>query len=214
MLARQASPFLWVLARTFMRLKKILRTIFLLANFMALQQCGLENHEVKALLNRYRHLKQKEVKCLFWIENKAFYSTEAVFKGKVSLGTSSMRMDLSDAQKSNVIVSIMANDWYLKKDKPFQVNATQGTTDLMLLFGKLIDVKNQHGLGFLLMNGSCKILKFSQDLLLIKFEGQVAEYMKMHQEKEWKRMRGYVLIASPDYEYHELAPSAFFKAKE
>lgn len=156
-----------------------------------------------------KNLKDHQAKVLVQIDGKEFYETDRTFSGSVMVATTSIRANLYDSLRSNVIASVMMNDWYKSKNKTYQVKAGE-STHVNVLIGKITDASQNKGIGYLFMNGQCEILKFSKNILVFKFEGLTSEYMKMSTPDQWQKIKGYIVINKPDYQFLDLDEKSFF----
>lgn len=154
-------------------------------------------------------LKDQQAKVIVEIDGKPFYDEDRIFTGSVMVASTSIRANLYDHLRSNVIASVMMNDWYKASVKKFQVKAGENT-NVNVLIGKIIDSKQNKGIGYLFMNGECEIVKYTKDLLVFKFEGLTSEYMKMSSPEEWQQIKGYIVIRKPNYQFTDIDEKSFF----
>lgn len=157
-----------------------------------------------------KNLKDHQGKVIVEIDGKKFYDENRIFTGSVMVASTSIRANLYDSLRSNVIASVMMNDWYKSKNKVYQVKAGENT-NVNILIGKIIDPNQNKGIGYLFMNGQCKIMDYSKEVLVFKFEGLTAEYMKMSSQNQWQKIAGYIVIKKPKYEFLDIDEKSFFK---
>lgn len=156
-----------------------------------------------------KNLKDHQAKVLVQIDGKEFYEDDRLFSGSVMVASTSIRANLYDAYRSNVIASVMMNDWYKLKIKKYQVKAGE-TTNVNVLIGKITDSTQNKGIGYLFMNGECEIVECSKNRLVFKFEGLTSEYMKMSSPDQWQKIKGFIVIKKPDYQFMGLDEKSFF----
>lgn len=174
-----------------------------------LANCSNSNQTEIDVEKELASLKNQQAKFIVVKKNEFFYPKSTIFTGKVMVGSTSIRANMYDDKGSNIILAIMANDWYRAKKKEFKVTAGE-STNLNIMFGKMIDPKNNKGKGYLFMDGSCEILSFSKDLYLVKFNGLASDYMKMNDPNHREKVHGYLMVKRPDYEFFDLDEHAFF----
>ncbi|MHA8065928.1 hypothetical protein V7S76_04500 [Aquirufa sp. ROCK2-A2] len=174
--------------------------------------CNSEQIDMSKVDAELSSLKDHEAKILVKIDGEKFYSDSSTFSGSVQLRSSSIRANLYDAKRSNVIFSVMANDWFKKSKKVFQVKNGE-TTSVNVLVGKITHAAQNKGLGYLFVNGECEIVSFTQDQLVAKFEGLTSEYMSISDPSKWQKIQGLIIIKKPDYQLMELSETDYFSAK-
>ncbi len=175
----------------------------------AMMNCttSVNDLEINSIL---KNLKDHQGKVIVEIDGKKFYDENRIFTGSVMVASTSIRANLYDSLRSNVIASVMMNDWYKSKNKVYQVKAGENT-NVNILIGKIIDPNQNKGIGYLFMNGQCKIMDYSKEVLVFKFEGLTAEYMKMSSQNQWQKIAGYIVIKKPKYEFLDIDEKSFFK---
>lgn len=191
----------------FSRFTKFLCLAF---SWLLLSNCSNTNQFDIDVENEIAQLHDGEAKFIVFKNKDLFYPKATIFSGKVMAGSSSIRANMYDNKGSNIILAIMANDWYRSKEKIFKVTSGE-STNLNIMFGKMIDPKKNRGKGYLLMDGSCEILSFSKELYLVKFKGLASDYMKMNQRNEWEQVQGYLIVKMPEYEFFDLNEDSFFE---
>ncbi len=154
------------------------------------------------------NLKDKQAKVVVTIDGQKFYDDSRIFSGSVMVAATSLRLNLYDNQRSNVIASIMSNDWYKSKSRTYQVTSADNT-HLNILIGKIVDSTINKGLGHLLMDGQCELVNYSKDVLVMKFSGLSAEYMKMSSQDKWQKIEGYIVVKNPDYQFLDIDEKSF-----
>lgn len=170
--------------------------------------CSIQNEEID-FDQIASSLKDQQAKVIVEIDGKPFYEEDRIFTGSVMVASTSIRANLYDHLRSNVIASVMKNDWYKASVKKFQVKAGENT-NVNVLIGKITDSTQNKGIGYLFMNGECQIVKYTKDLLVFKFEGLTSEYMKMSSPEEWQKIKGYIVIRKPNYQFTDIDEKSFF----
>lgn len=191
----------------FSRFAKLLSLAF---SWVVLSNCSNPNQFDVDVEKEIAQLRDGEAKFIVFKNRDLFYAKSTIFSGKVMAGSSSIRANMYDNKGSNIILAIMANEWYRSKDKKFKVTSGE-STNLNIMFGKMIDPKNNKGKGYLLMDGSCEIISFSKELYLVKFKGLASDYMKMNQRNEWEKVQGYLIVKKPAYEFFDINEDSFFE---
>jgi hypothetical protein len=59
------------------------------------------------------------------------------------------------------------------------------------------------------MDGQCELVKYSKDVLVMKFSGLSAEYMKMSSQDKWQKIEGYIVVKNPDYQFLDIDEKSF-----
>lgn len=179
-----------------------------LLSLLLVSACSSKNDAIdfKSIAEK---LKDGQGKVLVEIDGKPFYQEDRIFTGSVMVASTSIRANLYDNFRSNVIASVMMNDWYKAKTKIFQVKAGENT-HVNVLIGKITDSTQNKGIGYLFMNGKCEIVTYSKDLLVFAFEGLTSEYMKMSTPEKWQNIKGYIVIRKPDYQFIDIDEKSFF----
>jgi hypothetical protein len=197
----------------FIRIIKAFTSIFSFI-FLAFSMfaCNSEQIDMSQVDAELKTLKDHEAKILVKIDGENFYSDSSTFSGSVQLRSSSIRANLYDTKRSNVIFSVMANDWYKKSKKVFQVKNGE-TTSVNVLVGKITHAAQNKGLGYLFVNGECEIVSFTKDHLVVKFKGLTSEYMSISDQTKWQKIQGLIIIKKPDYQFMELSETDYFSAK-
>ncbi|WP_459490468.1 hypothetical protein [Aquirufa sp. ROCK-SH2] len=171
--------------------------------------CQSNEMDLSNVEKELKQMKDHQAKVIVKIDGQKFYSDTTIFTGSVQLRSSSIRANLYDSKRSNVIFSVMENDWFRKKKKVFQVKNGE-TTSVNVLVGKITDALKNKGLGYLFVNGECEIISFNKEQLVAKFEGLTAEYMSMSDQNKWQKIQGLIIIKKPDYQLMELTETEIF----
>lgn len=153
-------------------------------------------------------LKDHQAKVIVTIDGTKFYEDNRIFSGSVMVAATSLRLNLYDNLHSNVIASVMSNDWYKASNRVHQVTAGDNT-HVNILIGKIVDSTQNKGIGYLFMDGQCEIVNYSKELLVMKFSGLTAEYMKMSSQDKWQKINGYIVVKKPDYQFLDIDEKSF-----
>lgn len=154
------------------------------------------------------NLKDHQAKVIATIDGKKFYDDNRIFSGSVMVAATSLRLNLYDDQHSNVIASIMSNDWY-KSDKKIYLVTSADNTHVNILIGKIVDSTKNKGIGYLFMDGQCEVVEYSKEVLVMKFSGLSSEYMKMSSQDKWQKITGYIVVKKPDYQFIDIDEKSF-----
>lgn len=132
------------------------------------------------------------------IAGENFYQlNNNTFSGEILVNENGLRVNLTDEDQSNVIMSLALSS-NLREGNVVQIDQdNQSNNNLML--GKLKDKKLNTGIGYLLTEGQITIEHLKKDKMVILYEGTAAEFIELNNKSKWKKIKGYIVVKSPDY---------------
>lgn len=120
-------------------------------------------------------LKKEEAIINITIDNELFYKQESRFKGGANIDEKGLKISLKDQFNGNVIISMEGDKWYSKK--PYRVNFTNGyptgDTAGSFLIGKISDIINNVGEGYILFNGYYEIEYLDNNAFIMIVNGEL-----------------------------------------
>lgn len=120
-------------------------------------------------------LKNNQAKISLTIDGNDFYGSSSVFQGGGIVDKNGVKISLKDQNMGNVIVSMEGKDWF--KSKPYKVVFKEGypTTSTMgsFLVGKISNLSENRGVGYVLYDGFFEVKYISKNVFLVNVKGNL-----------------------------------------
>ncbi|MDP1812869.1 MAG: hypothetical protein Q8K92_00305 [Leadbetterella sp.] len=178
---------------------------FFIALFCAstLFSCGLdsdtEDNKIQAILDS---LKTDQAVIRLNINNKPFYADTTLFAGNGIIDEKGIKVSLKDQDFGNVIVSIEGENW--NKTKPYKIEFNNGypmgSNMGSFLVGKITDLKQNKGEGYLLSDGFFEVKYLSKDIFVVNVKGKLKQPFG---DSALTPVEGYIIWKTPGYTLNE-----------
>lgn len=146
---------------------------------------------------QYDELKEGQTKFLLTIDGDTFYEEDAIFEGHLEANENYFVMNFVNQHAGNFILNFSGTDkWY--NQKPIE-GKLFGTAASNLMVGKIIDKKENKGVGYLMSEGKITALKVSKDKLVFKVEGKLKKYPDVWDDDPSYTFDGHIVSKSPLY---------------
>lgn len=175
---------------------KFLIALFCVATLLS---CGLdldtENNKIQGVLDS---LKTNQAVIRLNINNKPFYTDTTLFAGNGIIDEKGIKVSLKDQNFGNVIVSIEGENWH--KSKPYKIELNNGypTGSNMgsFLVGKITDLNQNKGEGYLLSEGFFEVKYLSKDIFVVNVKGKLKQPFG---DATLSSVEGYIIWKTPGY---------------
>ena len=138
-----------------------------------------------------------------------FYPDSSRFKGEILVTKNSLRVNVSDQNNSNVILTLNKNDLFDKK--PIKEKITQDNQALnSLLIGKLIEGCTNRGVGYLMTDTKIIIKEINKESLFIEFKGKAAKFENFNDKTKWESVEGFIIFKQPNYKTNNIDTNEAF----
>ncbi len=169
----------------------------------ALFSCGLDsgtdNPNIQEVLDA---LKTNQAIIRLNINNKPFYADTNLFSGNGIIDEKGIKVSLKDKDFGNVVVSIEGENW--NKAKPYKIELNNGyPTGLNMgsfLVGKITDLKQNKGEGYLLSDGFFEVKYLSKDIFVVYVKGKLKQPFG---DAALSSVEGYIIWKTPGYTLNE-----------
>jgi hypothetical protein len=169
-----------------------MRNLAVFSTLMLLVGC-----QPKLVDAQFEELKAGETKFLLTIDNDAFYEEDAVFEGHLEAKENYFVMNFVNQHAGNFILTFSGIEkWYDQKPVEGQL---YGTAASNLMIGKVVDKKENKGVGYLMSEGNITALTVSKEKLVFKVEGKLKKYPNVREEDPSFNFDGYIISKSPTF---------------
>ena len=177
---------------------KFLIALFCVATLLS---CGLssktDQQKIQGILDS---LKANQAIIRLNINNKPFYADTTHFAGNGIIDEKGIKVSLKDQNFGNVIVSIEGENW--NKTKPYKIELNNGypTGSNMgsFLVGKITDLKQNKGEGYLLSDGFFEVKYLSKDIFVVNVKGKLKQPFG---DATLTPVEGYIVWKTPGYNF-------------
>lgn len=179
---------------------KFLIALFCVATLLSCRlDSDTENKKIQGVLDS---LKTNQAVIRLNINNKPFYTNTSFFSGNGVIDEKGIKINLKDQDFGNVIVSIEGENW--NKAKPYKIELNNGyPTGLNMgsfLVGKITDLKQNKGEGYLLSDGFFEVKYLSKDIFVVYVKGKLKQPFG---DAALSSVEGYIIWKTPGYTLNE-----------
>lgn len=164
--------------------------------------CNNSNTEQKTnILSTLKSLQKNQAKASFKIDGVDFYHEQSLFEGGGYAEDSGIKISLKNKMNGNIIVSIEGDGW--NKKKPYKVifkdGFPVGSSSGSFLLGRISDISQNKGEGYVLYNGFFEIQYFSENYMYVVVEGEAKSPFG---DAPNKKISGNITWAYPDVKHN------------
>jgi hypothetical protein len=153
-------------------------------------------------INRqYELTKDKQTRFLLSVDGKDFYETDAIFEGHLEAKENYFVMNFMNQHGGNYILNLSGENWYKEK---FIEGKIYGAAASNLMFGRVVDAKNNKGEGYLYSSGKIEPLSVSKSKLIFKFSGEAKKYPKVSETDPSFKVEGYIISKNPEFQEYSI----------
>jgi hypothetical protein len=181
----------------FIRMK--VQLLFLTALFVLIVSASCSDRGGNAPDERQvlESLKENQAKVFIEIDGKPFYPKESLFTGNLHLQKDRASLNISDQFEGQVILGFHQPLWY--KKFPFKYKLSEANKNsCRLMIGKIIDVQNRTGEGYLLHSGTIEIEQLTEDKLIMTVDGKCGKYDGFELGKILLDIKGSIIFKKPN----------------
>lgn len=175
---------------------KFLLALFCVATLLSCgSKAGSDNQKIQSILDS---LKTNQAVIRLNINNKPFYADTTLFSGNGIVDEKGIKISLKDKDFGNVIVSLEGEHWY--KTKPYRIELKNGyptvTNMGSFLVGKITNLNENKGEGYLLSDGFFEVKYLSKDVFVVNIKGKLKQPFG---DAALSSVEGYIIWKAPGY---------------
>lgn len=144
----------------------------------------------------FQVLKPGEAQFVVTMDGDLFYPEESRFKGEITVMPNLLRLNLFDQFESNTIIALSESNLFAKRPitRPILLdNQSAGS----VMIGKVRDKKQRTGDGFLMTEGTLTVDRVSDEKVVLRLTGKVANFNTMRDQRTWKRLEALLVYRKP-----------------
>jgi hypothetical protein len=179
--------------------------LMILMTAITLLACKNQKTDRLQLQQEITQLKDSTAIVRVSIDHENFYPESSTFTGRISLADNMFRVDLFDQYEGNTMMIFQGKIPYGNKALKFVV--TPENRDLnSVMMGKVIDKEKNLGSGYVMTEGTVKVLSMSRNHVILELSGKMMHYAS----KKVVACSGNLLFSKPTYLISNLKDEEIF----
>ncbi len=156
----------------------------------------------KLIDTEFEKMEEGQTKFLLTINGETFYETDAVFDGNLAVKENYFNMNFLNQHDGNFILNFGdVKNWY---DSKTIEGKLYGSAASNLMIGKVIDKKENKGVGYLMSNGKIIPITISKDKIIFRIEGKLKKYPNVREDDKDFICEGYIISKKPKFSEYSI----------